>query len=67
MDFIQLLVRRSYSAVQKRHEPQSPHSVTAEITNVLTSNKCTELAMPIALIQQFVVRHQPVREENLRL
>lgn len=37
------------------------------ITNVLTSNKCTELAMPIALIQQFVVRHQPVREENLRL
>lgn len=65
MDFIHLLVRRSYSAVQKRHEPQSPHSVTAEITNVLTSNKC--LAMPIALIQQFVVRHQPVREENLRL
>lgn len=64
MDFIHLLVRRSYSAVQKRHEPQSPQSVTAEITNVLTS---TELAMPIALIQQFVVRHQPVREENLRL
>lgn len=37
------------------------------ITNVLTSNKCTKLAMPIALIHQFVVRHQPVREENLRL